>query len=147
MVRVDWKGESAFVATPPSGRQITMDTYPHDGQITQGPTPLETFLAGAAACSAVDVIGILTKKRQKVTSYRVEIEGDRTQEGQFPRPYVRLVIRHILEGDHLDPAAVARAVELSDNKYCSVIATLRQRPEVISEYEIHPPSSEQANNP
>lgn len=132
---VTWKGNLAFEATPPSGQVFRMDAHPDKGG-TQGPTPMETLLSSAAACSGMDVISILEKKRQKVTAYRVEVEAERVPEGTWPRPFTRIRFRHVVEGENLDPAAVARAVELSDEKYCSVLATLRAAPEIESGYEV-----------
>jgi len=97
---------------------------------------MEAFLASGAACSAMDVLQILEKKRQKVASYRIEIEGERSPEGTYPRPYVSLVFRHVVEGDNIDENAVEQAVRLSDEKYCSVIATLRAAPHVSSVFEV-----------
>lgn len=126
----------AFEAVPPSGNRFTMDAYPDSGGKNLGPTPLEAFVSSMAACSAMDVISILQKKKQKVTAYRVEVEGERGPEGVYPRPYVSLVVRHIVSGEDLDQSAVERAVELSDQKYCSVLATLRAAPKVESVWEI-----------
>ncbi len=126
----------AFEATPPSGVKFVMDAHPESGGNNLGPTPLEAMLASMAACSAMDVISILRKKKQNVTSYRVEVEGERGPEGEYPRPYLSLRVRHIVKGENLDPAAVARAVELSDTKYCTVISTLRAAPKVESVWEI-----------
>jgi putative redox protein len=94
------------------------------------------LLAAAASCSAVDVVMILEKKRQTVTSYRVEIDGERGPEGEYPRPYTSLTVRHIVSGPNLTEDAVARAVELSDEKYCTVISTLRAGPKITSEWKI-----------
>jgi putative redox protein len=135
MIEVNWKGGMAFQAAGQSGIAFTFDAYPESGGSGLGPTPLEGFLGALAACTAMDVISILEKKRQKVTSYRVEVEGDRTPPGSpFPRPYTALRLRHILTGENLDQDAVARAIELSDEKYCSVSATLRFGPPVTSEW-------------
>ena len=136
MVKVQWQGGITFEATPPSGNKIIMDGPPEPGRPSNGPTPLETLLAALAACSGMDVISILAKKRQEVTSYRVEVEGDREPGDEWPRPYLAIRVRHILSGVNLDPVAVQRAVELSDNKYCTVITTLRQSPPVTSEWQI-----------
>lgn len=136
MTTIDWKGQRVFEANPPSGNRFVMDAYPESGGQNLGPTPMEAFIAGAAACSAMDVIQILEKKRQKVTRYSIEIDGERTQEGVYPRPYTSITVKHIVEGDNIDPAAVAQAVQLSDEKYCSVIATLRATPTVKSIFEI-----------
>ncbi|HEY0868043.1 MAG TPA: OsmC family protein, partial [Fimbriimonas sp.] len=74
MVTVEWTGGMAFEATPPSGNKFVMDAIPEFGGSNLGPTPLEALLASVAACSAMDVVSVLTKKRQKVLSYRIEVE-------------------------------------------------------------------------
>ena len=136
MVSVEWKGGMAFEALPPSGNRFVMDAIPESGGDNQGPTPVEALCASVAACSAMDVILILQKKKQHVTAYRIEVEWTRGPEGVYPRPITSMVVRHVVKGNNLDAAALARAVELSDTKYCSVIATLRSGPAVTSEYRI-----------
>ena len=79
---------------------------------------------------------ILAKKKQVVTSYRVEIDGVRGPVGVYPRPFTSFVLRHIVSGENLDPAAVARAVQLSDEKYCTVLSTIRSAPSVTSDWVI-----------
>lgn len=135
---LDWKGGMAFEATPPSGKTLLMDASPDDGGDSTGPSPVETLLSAIAGCSAMDVIMILEKKKQKVTSYRVEIDGERGPRGVYPRPFLSITLRHIVRGENIDPAAVARAVELSDTKYCTVITTLRAAPEVKTEFVVEP---------
>lgn len=137
MVTVHWQEGLRFGAEVPSGAPFVMDEYPEEGETSLGPTPFEAFTASIAACSAYDVMVVMAKKRQKVTSYRVEIEGDRGPSGVYPRPYTNLRLRHVLVGEGLDEAAVAQAVRLSDEKYCSCIATLRESPPVESVFEIH----------
>ncbi len=134
LTTVNWKGGMAFEAMPPSGNALLMDAGPDDGGNSSGPSPVETLLAAVAGCSAMDVIMILQKKRQKVTSYRVEVDGERIPPGTYPRPFTSITIRHIVTGENIDPEAVCRAVELSDEKYCTVITTLRAAPEVKSEF-------------
>lgn len=136
MVTVQWKGQMVFEGVSDHGTPFLMDAHPESGGKGLGPTPLEAFQCSLAACSAMDVIIILQKKKQVVTSYRMEIEGERTPEGAFPRPFTSLTVRHYLKGENLDPAAVQRAVELSDEKYCSVAATLRANPTIASEWVI-----------
>ena len=133
---VEWKGKRVFEANPPTGNKFVMDAYPESGGQDKGPTPMEAFIASGAACSAMDVLQILEKKRQKVTSYRVEVEGEQSAEGGYPHPYTSLTFRHILEGENLDEHAVEQAVRLSDEKYCTVIATLRATPKVLSVFEV-----------
>lgn len=135
MVKVTWQGEHRFEAEPESGKKFLMDTFPSSDAETVGPTPFEAFLSGVAACSAYDVAHILLKKKQKLVSYHVEIDGERTEEGVYPRPFTSLTLRHVLVGEGLDLGAVEQAVKLSDEKYCSAIATLRQGPTVSSVFE------------
>ena len=136
MIRVEWKGKRVFEATPPTGNRFLMDAYPEVGGQDMGPTPMEAFLAAGAACSGIDVMQILEKKRQNVTSYRVEVEGKQKEGETYPKPYVNIVFRHIIEGENLDPIAVEQAVKLSDEKYCTAIATLRSGPAVSSVFEV-----------
>ncbi|HEY5074213.1 MAG TPA: OsmC family protein, partial [Pyrinomonadaceae bacterium] len=82
----------------------------------------------------VDVISILKKKRQHVTGYRIEVSGERRED--FPHRYTRLQVKHIVSGRGISSEAVARAIELSDTKYCSVAATLRGSAEIVTSYEI-----------
>ncbi len=136
MVIVNWKGEQVFEADTPTGSKVVMDAYPDQLGTAKGATPVETFLSAIAACTAMDVVSILEKKRQVVTSYRVEIDGERTPQGEFPRPFQSIKVRHILTGENLDPNAVDRAVKLSDEKYCSISATVRAAPPIITEWKI-----------
>ncbi len=136
MVTVRWKDGVAFEAEVPTGVKFVIDSHPDHGGRMLGPTPVEALLSSIAACSAIDVLDILQKKRQKVTSYRIEIEGDRPPPCTYPRPFSEIRVRHIVEGENIDPAAVARAVELSDTKYCTVITTLRAAPAIVSTWQI-----------
>ena len=136
MVTVNWAGGMAFEADPPSGNKFTMDSHEDFGGANLGPSPVEALLSALAACSAIDVLSILQKKHQQVTAYRIEVDGERPPNGVFPRPFTSLVVRHIVTGVNIDPTAVERAVQLSDDKYCSVIATLRANPKVTSEFRI-----------
>lgn len=129
-----WKEGLAFAADVPSGAALAFDNA-DDGAEPIGPSPMEGLLASLAACTAMDVISILKKKRQEVTSYRVEIEADRNPAGEWPRPFTEFRIKHIVEGD-VDPVALQRAITLSEETYCSVSATLRALPKITNTWEI-----------
>ena len=133
MTTIEWKGKMVFEATPPTGNKWTMDASADHGGQNLGPTPLEVFVGGAAACSAMDVIHILKLKRQSVESYRLEVDGERDEKGPYPRPYRTLNVRHILSGN-IDPEVLSEAVTASDTKFCSAIATLRASPVVTSSW-------------
>jgi putative redox protein len=128
---VQYAGAEFFVGTPPSGHAQIIDT---NGDRRSAPSPLEMLLVSVAACTAADVISILQKKRQDVTAYRVEIEGDRRDD--YPRAFIRFRIHHIVHGRSVSEKAVADAIELSDTKYCSVAATVRPTAEITTGFEI-----------
>lgn len=133
---VRWKGDMTFEAQGPSGASFVMDAYPESGGSNSGPTPVEALIAALAGCAAMDVISILRKKKQEVDSYRVEVKWTRAPEGVWPRPVAGATIKHIVGGPNIDPSAVERAVQLSDEKYCSVMATVRQGAELKSEWSV-----------
>jgi putative redox protein len=132
MVQLDWKEGLLFEALHPSGAVIAYDARDNGTGGVIGPTPLETLLSSIAACMAMDVISILQKKRQEVKSYRIRVEAERDEQGDYPRPYTAITLIHELKGE-IDPEAAKRAVQLSEDKYCSVLATLKFSPPVRSE--------------
>ncbi len=128
---ITYAAEDLFVAVTPSGHAQTLDT---DSERSTAASPMELLLIALGGCTAVDVISILKKKRERVTDYRVEVRGERRAE--HPRAFTRLEVRHIVRGHGISEKSVARAVELSESKYCSVAATLRPTAEIVSSYEI-----------
>ena len=128
---IHYAGDELFVGISPSGHALALDTNHERGS---APTPMELLLIALGSCTAVDVIGILQKKREQVKDYKVEVRGERRAE--HPRSYKRLEVRHILRGRNISEKSVAQAIELSERKYCSVAATLRPTAEIISSYEI-----------
>jgi len=125
------KGDNLFSVTTPSGHSITLDT---DHERNSAPTPMELLLVALGSCTAVDVISILRKKRQIITNYRVEVRGERREE--HPRSFHRMEVHHILTGRNVSDQSVAQAIELSEQKYCSVAATLRPTAAIVSSYEV-----------
>ena len=95
---------------------------------------MELLLLALGSCTGVDVVSILRKKRQNVTGYRVEVLGERRPD--HPRSYKRMEVHHIVTGRNISERSVAQAIELSEQKYCSVAATLRPTVEIVSSFEI-----------
>src|SRR5438132_9532365 len=120
-----------FDGIPRSGHPPAIETH---SKRNRAATPMELLLIALGSCTGVDVISILKKKRQRVTDYRIEVSGERRKE--FPRSYTRLSVKHIVRGRGLSEPAVARAIELSDQKHCSVAATLRGSAGNVTCYEI-----------
>lgn len=134
---VQFVDDDLFVATTPSGHAIALDT---DSNRASAPSPMELLLLAAGSCTATDVANILAKKRQHVTRYVVEVSGVRRDE--YPRKYTSMKVHHVLTGRGLSETAVARAIELSDTKYCGVAATLRPGVEIQTSFEIIEDASE-----
>ena len=113
-------GDGLFVAVSPGGHAQVLET---NSERASAATPMELLLMALGGCTAVDVVSILKKKRERVTGYRVEVRGTRRDE--HPRAFTRIEVRHVVTGHNLSERAVAQAVELSETKYCSVAATLQ----------------------
>ena len=120
---VVWKNGLSFSGTAhESGFSLSLGADPKAGGLGDGFRPLELLLVGLAGCTGMDVISILQKKKQEVTAFEVRVHADRAEE--HPKVFTRIVIEYALEGRRVDPAAVERAVELSETKYCSAQAML-----------------------
>jgi putative redox protein len=128
---IHFAGNDLFVGISPSGHAQAIETDSHRNRAA---TPMELLLLAVGGCTGVDVISILKKKRQHVTDYRIEVHADRREE--FPRAYTRIYVKHIVTGHRVSEQAVAMAIELSDQKYCSVGATVRGKAEIVTSYEI-----------
>lgn len=124
-------GPELFIGRSPSGHEITIDT---DRERNSAASPVELLLLALGSCTAVDVLSILEKKREQVTSYKVEVRGERRTE--HPRSYKRIEVHHIVTGRNISERSVKHAIQLSEEKYCSVAATLRPTAEIISTFEI-----------
>jgi putative redox protein len=130
---IKWIGEEKFVATSPSGHAITIDS---DRASNKAPGPMELVLMALGACTATDVVSILKKKRQKLEGLEVICSGERASEP--PTVWIKLEILYRLRGT-LEEAAVKRAIELSEQKYCSVSAMLQKTATLTWRHEILPP--------
>src|SRR5271168_1312619 len=129
-----WIGEEKFVSTSPSGHAIFIDS---DRTSNKAAGPMDFLLMALGACTATDVVSILKKKRQKLESLEVICSGERAAEP--PKVWIKLEVLYRLRGT-LDEAAVKRAIELSEQKYCSVSATLQKTATLTWRYEILPPA-------
>jgi putative redox protein len=130
--RVQWVGKERFVAQSSSGHLVALDS---DRASNRAPGPMELLLVALGACTATDVVSILAKKRQKLESLEVEVSGERAAEP--PTVWIKLELVYKLRGD-LDEQAVKHAIQLSEEKYCSVSAMLRKTAPIAFRYEIEP---------
>lgn len=133
---VNWMPASgmAFVAETGSGHLVTMDGAPDGGGRNLAPRPMETLLAGAGGCTVYDVVLILKRGRHAVSGCRVTLQAERAE--QDPKVFTRLHLHFVVTGRNLPPAAVARAIELSHERYCSATIMLGKTAEVTTSHEI-----------
>jgi len=120
-----------FAAQTGSGHYLLLD----DAAGATGPKPIELVAVALAACTAFDVITILRQKHhQKVTGYEVRVEADQAE--RPPQVFTAVRIHHVVTGFGIDPAAVEQAIRLSEEKYCSVGAMVKQTASFTTTHEI-----------
>ncbi len=116
-ITLDWQEDLRFRGGEPNGPSILID-----GDNAEGPGPMLTLLLAAAACTGSDVVVVLKKMRVAFSALRIEVSGVRRE--TEPRRYVSLHLDYRITGSGMDPAKVRRAIDLSLEKYCSVIHSL-----------------------
>ena len=116
------------------GVTLQMDGTGEIGGINGGFRPMQMLLAAAGGCSAIDVVGILKKQRQNPDDLKIEVTGERVNVKEYSE-FKSINIHFILKGD-LDEKKVARAIDLSLTKYCSVSKTLEKTAKITSSFEI-----------
>jgi putative redox protein len=141
--RIKWVEGATFVAESGSGHALVIDGPPDHGGRNLGARPMETVLMGLGACSAFDVVSILAKTRQRVSSAHVELDAERAD--AVPAVFTRIHLHYVIRGRGVTPAAVARAVELSVDKYCSVTAMLRPHVAISHDWRIEEDADEAGN--
>ena len=130
--KVTWQKELQFVGMADSGFPIKIDS--HSGPDT-GVGPVEMVAMALAACTAMDVISILVKKKTDVTSFEVKVNADRAADP--PKRITKAVLEYVVRGHDVDEDSVRRAIELSVTKYCSVHATLKDSFPIALTYSIY----------
>jgi putative redox protein len=133
---VDWVAASGmtFVAETGSGHLLTMDGAADGGGRNLAPRPMETVLAGTAGCTAYDVVLILKRGRHDVTGCRVKVSAERA--ATDPKVFTRIHMHFAVTGRNLSADAVARAVALSHEKYCSASIMLAKTAEMTASHEV-----------
>ncbi len=128
---VKWAGDGMFVGFSPGGHALAIETRATRGSAA---SPVELMLLALGGCTGVDVVNILEKKRMRVAAYEARLSGERTAEP--PKRFTKIHVHHVVRGVGLAAAAVQQAIELSEQKYCSVAATMRPVVEITSSFEI-----------
>ena len=129
-VKVKWVEGKQFVGTDSTSHSLVISS----SQEATGLKPSDLLLLGLGGCAGVDVISILRKQRQKVTDLEITLTGE--QEPEPPWAFRRIEIEYLLRGKELKEEAVRRAIQLSEEKYCSVGATISGVAEMVSSFQI-----------
>ncbi len=129
-------GSIGLLGKADSGHWVPMDTSPKLGGHAAATGPMELVLIGLGGCTSMDVLSILAKKRVKLDDFEVEMEADRAEE--HPKTFQNIKVKFIFYGDGIKEKDVARAIELSEEKYCAVAAMLRDHTTIETSFEIRP---------
>ncbi|NMB12797.1 MAG: OsmC family protein [Firmicutes bacterium] len=121
-VNVTWMEGMEFRADAVSGHSWNMDASLEAGGNSLGPRPTELLLSAIGGCTGIDIVSILQKMQQPLAGLRVEVAGERAE--AHPRRFTHITLRYIVTGSGLAEERVARAVQLSTEKYCSVLHSL-----------------------
>ena len=133
--KVKWTGDGmSFLAETGSNHALVMDGAPEAGGRNLAPRPMEMVLAGTGGCSAFDVVMILKKGRHAISGCEVSLKAERAETD--PKIFTRIHFHFRVSGKSLKPEAVARAIELSKDKFCSASIMLGKTAEITHDFEI-----------
>jgi putative redox protein len=133
LATVTWKEGIHFVGTS-AGHTVDMDGNTDAGGQDLGFAPMRLLLVAFGGCTGMDVISILKKMRQDVTHFEMELNGTRATE--HPKVYTQIEIVYRLRGRNLARDMVEKAVQLSEDKYCSVGAMLKKAAPIVTRIEV-----------
>ena len=132
-VKLEWLRSRMFVGTDHLGHSLAIGYQKEDEPSAQGVNPSDMLLLSAASCSAYDVVQILEKSKQPLEDLKVDVTAEQSQENPFP--YISLHFIYRIWGN-IPPEKIQRAMQLSEDKYCSVLATLKPGLTFTSEFVI-----------
>jgi len=133
-VRVKWIEDVSFMGESETGHAVVLDGAPENGGRNIGMRPMEMLLIGMGGCTSFDVVTILKKSRQPVVDCVADITAERTDE--IPKVFTKIHVHFVITGNDLNEKQVARAVELSAEKYCSASIMLSKSVEITHDFEI-----------
>ena len=129
---VTWLKDKQFMAVDSSRHSVVVSTQDEGNGV--GCKPSELLLVALASCTAVDVVDILAKKRTPLSALEIVVKGEQDADPPWAYRHIHMIYR--LRGEKLTPAGVEQAIRLSEEKYCSVAATIRGVAEITWEYQL-----------
>ena len=131
--KVRWVENLMFAATSPSGHTISIDGDEPMGT-DQAVHPGELLLLALGGCTGMDVISLLRKMRQEVDSFEVLLDGEQREE--HPKAWTKMVLKYVVTGRNIEEAKLEKAINLSHERYCQAVATLKQSVDIEFSWEI-----------
>jgi putative redox protein len=132
--RVKWLEGRTFVGQSGSGHQVVLGAAAAPGGATPGPSPMELVLIGTGGCASFDVVHILERGREAISDCALDMEAERSPDD--PKVFTRIHMHFTVTGRGLSRNKVARAIELSAEKYCSATAMLAKTAQISHDFEI-----------
>ena len=132
LAEVSWSGENVFLGTDTAGHSVVYDS---NDDVMKGISPMRAVLTSLGACTAMDIVAILKKRKQKLKSLKILLSGDRPKYG-LPKPWTSIHVKYVLSGEKLNRRFVEEAIRDSTEKYCSVGASLSPTAKITHSYEI-----------
>jgi putative redox protein len=132
LAEVVWTGDNVFIGSDTSGHSLVYDST--DG-VMKGISPMRALLTSLGACTGMDIVAILQKRKQKLKSLKVLLTGERPKYG-LPKPWTSIHIKYVLTGEKLERKYVEEAIRDSTRRFCSVGATLKPTAKITQSYEV-----------
>jgi len=133
-VSMNWAGGLKFEGLGAFGNMVITDGGKSVGGTEAGAKPTELLLFGIAGCTGIDVVRIMEKQRQKISSLKIEVKAH--QNDDYPKPFHTIEVKFIVVGENIDEKKLAKAIELSESKYCVVSQTVVHPGKVVTSFEI-----------
>ncbi|HOP06377.1 MAG TPA: OsmC family protein [candidate division Zixibacteria bacterium] len=133
-IKMNWAGGIKFEGVNIFGHKIITDGAKSAGGDESGFKPTELLLYAVAGCTGIDIVRILEKQRQKLESLEIEVTAHQNED--YPKPFHTIEIKYLAKGDNLDKKKLAKAIELSESKYCVISQTIQSPAEVKTSFEI-----------
>lgn len=133
-ITAKWVEGGMFVGVDSRGVPMVIGRSDEHGNLWQGSKASDLLLLGVATCSGVDVADVLRKQRQHISNLEISVTGE--QDEDPPWKFTKIKIDYLICGKKINAALVKRAIELSEEKYCSVLATVRPSVEITTHFRI-----------
>ena len=135
-VKMNWAGGMKFEGINAFGNKIIIDGPKSAGGEESGYKPTELLLYGIAGCTGIDVVRIMEKQRQPLSSLEIEVVGHHNDD--YPKPFHTVEVKYIARGENVDPGKLEKAIKLSEAKYCMVSQTVACATKVTTSFEVLP---------